>query len=143
MQSTLLQEELSIAEVAIKLIYAAGEGSFTQSDKKKLSREAAALAKVSSPHVVGLRGQTVVTDFVCCLVMEHLDGKSLDKLLEQAGAGIPAMNEATALSCLPLPMAKQSAQLDLPVLQIQGAFWLATLFPYRSVTPRQPYYCDH
>ena len=82
------------------MIYAAGEGSFTQSDKKKLRREAAALAKVSSPHVVGLRGQTVVTDFVCCLVMEHLDSESLDKLLEQAGAGIPAMNEATALSCL-------------------------------------------
>lgn len=89
-----IKQARRIGLVAIKCVYF--DGTFTDEDKRKLQREARSLSLVSSPHVVSLKTHAM-TDSVFCLVMDYLDGESLDKLLHQAGEGKSAMMK---LRCL-------------------------------------------
>ena len=69
--------------VAIKLVYSAGGPSgFPEKAARRLDREATLLARVNSPYIVQLRsyGFSAAND-VFWLIMEHLEGSSLDVIM--------------------------------------------------------------
>jgi hypothetical protein len=69
-------------KVAIKLVYAGGPHGFTDTALRRLDREASILGRIKSPHVVGLRSSDVSKGRdVFWLVMEHLEGRSLDVII--------------------------------------------------------------
>jgi serine/threonine protein kinase len=67
--------------VAIKVFYS--ERPFAESDVKRMNREAALLGRIDSQHVVKLKGSGI-SDNACIywLVMDFLDGKNLQELIE-------------------------------------------------------------
>jgi len=73
-----IQSGQKMEVLAIKLVYA--DGSFTEAETKQLQQESIALNRVSSPFVVALK-TSFLSSSVCAIVMEYLDGDSLDKLI--------------------------------------------------------------
>ena len=67
--------------VAIKIFYS--ERPFAEGDVKRMNREAALLGRIDSPHVVKLKGSGI-SENACIywLVMDFLDGKNLQELIE-------------------------------------------------------------
>ena len=73
--------------VAIKLVYSGGGPSgFPEKAARRLDREATLLARVNSPYIVQLRsyGFSAAND-VFWLIMEHLEGSSLDTIMRDPG----------------------------------------------------------
>jgi len=69
-------------KVAIKLVFAPGPHGFSEAGLRRLEREATLLGRIQNPHVVGLRSSGVSQGRdVFWLVMEHLEGRSLDVII--------------------------------------------------------------
>jgi serine/threonine protein kinase len=81
------------------LIYPKHAFEFSEEETRLLQRECRAMSRVNSPFVVKLI-DTVSTPRVFGIVMEYLDGESLDSLIDaNEEDGRPAMSEAEALAC--------------------------------------------
>ena len=91
-----LQAGQRMEVLAIKLVYA--DGSFTEAEAKQLQWESIALNRVSSPFVVALK-TSFLSSSVCAIVMEYLDGDSLDKLIIRSSPSA-VMDESEGLFCL-------------------------------------------
>jgi eukaryotic-like serine/threonine-protein kinase len=74
--------------VVVKFMHAGVDS--TPSARARFSREASAAAQVKSPHVVQMLDHGVTDDGVPFIVMEHLEGRDLGKVLKEEGALEPA-----------------------------------------------------
>lgn len=74
--------------VVVKFMHAGVDS--TPSARARFAREAAAAAQVKSPHVVHMLDHGVTEEGVPFIVMEHLEGKDLGKVLKEEGALEPA-----------------------------------------------------
>ena len=86
--------------MAIKFLYPLDNNVFTEQQVWLLKQEAAVMKQVKSPFVVTYTTYAQ-TETEFAIVMECLDGYSLDKLIEdRTREGIPPMNETEALACI-------------------------------------------
>jgi serine/threonine protein kinase len=84
--------------VAVKIVYA--DGIFPEEEKMKLRQEATLFAQMASPFVVSVTAQPVLTERECAVIMEFLDGYSLDKRIKDRERETqPAMDCTEALLC--------------------------------------------
>ena len=85
--------------VAIKLMYPQTASRFSEDEEKLLQRECLAMSKIHSQFVVSFV-DTVTTSSVFGIVMEYLDGVSLEEMIDaHDDDGLPAMSETEALAC--------------------------------------------
>jgi len=86
--------------MAIKFLYPLDNDVFTEQQVQLLKQEAAAIKHVKS-HFVVTYTTYAQTETEFAIVMECLDGYSLDKLIEdRTREGIPPMNETEAMACI-------------------------------------------
>ena len=94
-----LEESGMKKPVAIKVIFPCNKEAFSDDEISLLRRESITLSRVSSPFVVTLvEAITTRTEFV--VVMDYLDGSSLQQLIDDARRrGNGPMTETEALGC--------------------------------------------